>query len=137
MDTVRLRTLTWKSVFWFGEYNGMKVQQVFDLNHYPYLRYVYYHYEGISFIDEILSKIGVFNQYADRRIQKPGRNMELYTEIQHIMFSQLVHKTNFRQAVYTLRIGAKLKQRRTMNKEDITFSRGNLQRMNQGHSYKR
>lgn len=73
--SIQLRTLTKKSVLWFGKYNGVSVQQLLDLSRHTYLRWVYYNIKGISFMDDILETITV---RGERRIEKPGSDPEMY-----------------------------------------------------------
>ena len=70
MDVVRLRTMTEKSVFQSGKYEGLSVHQVLSLNR-DYLAYAYYTYEGISFCNEILERLGITE---DLRIPKPSKD---------------------------------------------------------------
>lgn len=75
MDSILLRTMTWKSKFTGGKYDGCTVQQLFDANNRRYLRHCYFCYSKISFIDEVLDKIGVPDFL---RIEKPGVNQEYF-----------------------------------------------------------
>lgn len=75
---VILRTLTRKSILWFGKHNGMTVQQILDLHYGTYLRYIYYNVAGVSFCNDILDEITI---RENRRIKKPGSAPEMHTEI--------------------------------------------------------
>ena len=75
---VLLRKLTHKSVLWFGKHEGLRVQQLIDLQHQTYLRWVYYNCNGISFVEEILEKLKIAE---DKRISKPGTCPEFHNEI--------------------------------------------------------
>lgn len=86
MDVVRLRTMTEKSVFQIGKYEGLSVHQVLSLNR-DYLAYAYYHYEGISFCNEILELLGITE---DLRIPKPSRNEEKFNDYKRKKFHELV-----------------------------------------------
>jgi len=68
---VSLRTLTRKSLLWFGKYQGLSIQQIIDLRNQTYLRWLYYNYEGITFIEDILKQITI---EGEREIQKPGKH---------------------------------------------------------------
>jgi hypothetical protein len=86
MDVVRLRTMTEKSVFQSGKYEGLSVHQVLSLNR-DYLAYAYYTYEGISFCNEILERLGITE---DLRIPKPSRDEEKFKEYKKRMFGELI-----------------------------------------------
>lgn len=75
---VLLRTLTRKSVLWFGKFEGLKIQQIIDLRHQTYLRWIYYNCKEVTFLDDILSEITIIE---DRRIVKPGTCPEKHNEV--------------------------------------------------------
>ncbi len=75
---VLLRTLTRKSVLWFGKFEGLKIQQIIDLRHQTYLRWIYYNCKEVTFLDDILSEITIIE---DRRIAKPGICPEKHREV--------------------------------------------------------
>jgi hypothetical protein len=79
METILLRKLSLKSILNFGQYNGLSVQQIIDLNKQQYLRWVYYNYEGLSFIDEIFDLIYLKDE---NKINKPGKNPDLHIQIE-------------------------------------------------------
>lgn len=70
-----LRTLTLKSQMKFGKYENHTVDQI--LTHIPrgdeYLRWVYYNMSNISFMPDLLERIG-----AKTLISKPGKLPELH-----------------------------------------------------------
>jgi hypothetical protein len=135
MDTVRLRTLTWKSVIWWGKYEGMSIQQIFDLKHTGWLRFLYYNNAEVSFIDEILQKISVFNNFHDSRIEKPGKDREKGEEVNKWCFLTYGNKEGFCHANHAFKIPDKIQLKKSLTRDKIVFSKGNLQRMNQGHNY--
>ena len=57
MDVVRFRKLSYKSTLDFGKYKGFTVNDILNLGHTRYLRWVYFNFDMLSFIDEILDKI--------------------------------------------------------------------------------
>jgi len=90
MDVVRLRKLARKSVFWFGKYEGVSVQQIIDLNKWTYLRWVYFNCGEVTFMDEILKEILVPD---DMRIDKPGTHPELHEILREKLAKNLHFKT--------------------------------------------
>lgn len=137
MDVPLLRTLTWKSTLGFGKYKELRIQEIFDLRHTAYLRYIYYNISGINFIEDILIEIGVITTYGDDRIEKPGIDPEKGKWLDGLNFNNLVKLLdNAGHAKYKIK-GIKLHHLKTiMRKEKITYSKGNLQRINHGHKYK-
>jgi hypothetical protein len=77
-ESVVLRTLTGKSVMWFGKYEGLKVQQIIDLHHKDYIRYIYYNFSGITFTEEVLKEVAISNE---RVIKKPGTAPEMHQQV--------------------------------------------------------
>lgn len=75
---VTLRKLAPKSILDFGKFEGQSVQQVLDQNHTRILRWYYYNYDRISFLPEILRRIGI---NEDDEIPKPGKNPEKGIEV--------------------------------------------------------
>jgi hypothetical protein len=69
-DTVRLRTLTWKSSYGFGneETKDLTMLQLYDLGKVRQMIRAYYFLAKINYIDDILDKIGIND---DLRINKP------------------------------------------------------------------
>jgi hypothetical protein len=132
MDVAILRTLAWKSILGFGKYKFLSVQQIFDLGHTAYLRYIYYNVEGISFNTEILTKIHVINNNYDNRIEKPGTNPELCKKMNHIMFNLMCDRMNANHAKNKVTFGSKKKIFETINYEKRHYSKQSMQRRNQG-----
>jgi len=120
MDTIRLRTLTFKSMLLFGKYANLTVQNIVDSGKTLYLVWVYYNLDGISFNEEVLKAIGI-TEY----INKPGSDET---------------KTIFKEHKYTTRTGYQyLKFKRKLSKDHIRVqtsleqNKGRLARYNQGH----
>ena len=77
MDVVRLRTMTWKSIFSEGVYKDCSVRMAYDLEGTEgpsYLAWLYYKFSNISFCDEILNAIDIT---PELRIEKPGKNPQM------------------------------------------------------------
>lgn len=75
MDTIRLRTLSMKSVIGFGQYADLSVSQCLTLGHSGYLQWVYYNCSNISFLPEVLALIYI---PENGRIQKPGTDEQRF-----------------------------------------------------------
>ena len=75
---VTLRKLALKSVLDFGKFEGQTIQQVLDQNHTRMLRWYYYNCSRISFLPEILRRIGIGEE---DEIPKPGKNPEKGIEV--------------------------------------------------------
>jgi hypothetical protein len=73
MDVVTLRILTEKSVMGFGQFKDMTVRHVIDLRRGQYLRWCYYNMSGISFNEQVLKEIHIFEK---EYIKKPGIDPE-------------------------------------------------------------
>jgi len=130
MDTVRLRTLSFKSVFWFGKYNGLSVQQCIDSKRIGYLFFIYYNIAGVSFSDEVLRKIDLIGETFDHRIKKPGSDVELFEKLKA---DQMEKRQNKDYMDKKTRGREKVKLVKTNRRERIYFSRRSLQSRNQGH----
>lgn len=48
-------------------------------NEHSYLRWIYFQMENITFIDEILDELGIYEKY---RIKKPGKNPDLFNVLE-------------------------------------------------------
>lgn len=127
-----LRKLSYKSKLNFGKFNNLTVQEILNLNRKSYLRFIYYNYEGISFIDDILRELKIYGDDYDDRISKPGKDPELGNELSDLRYQSFddkikknlekrqVGQSNNKMSQFTLR-------------DKIGYSKGNLQRRNHGH----
>lgn len=125
-ESALLRTLTGKSVLWFGKYNGVKVQQIIDLQNPGYLRWIYYNYNGITFTEDVLKEITIT---GNRKIKKPGIAPEMNGEV----FNENVNGLDFcsqRHISRILKIRAICRFRKVCNSVNITKSQ--LQAINHG-----
>jgi hypothetical protein len=86
-----LRTLTWKSKLNIGNYANFTIQQIYDLKHTRYLRWIYYNVSAVTFIDEILTAINVNDGY---KIDKPGKNKELGEKVDNYCYAKLSHTSD-------------------------------------------
>lgn len=130
-DTILLRKMSYKSVVGFGKYKELTVQEIINLGHTAYLRYLYYNIEGISFVDDVLKDIGVYSDKYDYRIEKPGKNPELGDELFNIKINNMSfnNKSHFNKVN---NIRKNVKNRDFKRLDNKTFSKSNLQRWNQG-----
>jgi len=76
MDTILLRTLSFKSTLLFGKYSNLTVQNLIDSQKSWYLVWVYYNLSNISFSPKVLKAIGITNI-----INKPGTDKDLWIKI--------------------------------------------------------
>lgn len=75
-STLYLKTLTEKSVIPVGKIHRFEtVGDLINNKRYEYLRYLYYTTEKLTFVDTVLNKIGIVDDY---RIDKPGVNLKKY-----------------------------------------------------------
>lgn len=143
MDTLNLRTMARKSVFSEGKHKDRSVQQVLDLQHTRYLRWVYFNLSKISFLPDILDEIGITEEW---RIEKPGKDPEKGEQLDEIfdtkikamrMFQYENNETDgLRQ---TRKAKSKEKKRRLAEYHEFLmddkkhYSKGAMQRRNHGH----
>lgn len=143
MEVIRLRTMARKSVFDAGKWENHSVQQVLDLKGYRTLRWYYYNYSAISFTPDILDELGITEEW---RIEKPGTDPEKYNALHEKMeqkFRNVLHaisKDNpmaaikiFNKEKKRSRISARDRRLLTIHSDCKEFSRGAMQRRNQGH----
>jgi hypothetical protein len=128
-DSILLRTLTRKSVMSFGKYKGQIIDEILRLGMHHYLRYIYYNLDGITFIDEILRQINIFNDHHDYRIPKPGKDPEYGKEIENILVNQ--YKTVKTMSHYKRKAKAREIGKRIVDAKK--YGKGNLAWKNQGH----
>lgn len=72
MSNVSKRVMTLKSVIGFGKYESLTIQRIVDMGKLSYLRWVYFSYEKIDFVEEILELLGIDKKY---RLVKPAKNL--------------------------------------------------------------
>jgi hypothetical protein len=133
MDLVKLRTLTLKSKLGFGKYSDLTISEIIDLNHQQYLRYCYYKFESINFTIDILETIGVIKAGHDNRIEKPGTNEPLFRELNEKFISSSYKNNGRIQTDRSLRVGAKIKLKTSIERDKIRYSKQSLQSRNHGH----
>ena len=144
-DTIRLRTLSFKSTMKFGKWHDLTVQNIIDvyqIKGLEYLTWCYYNNSNISFLPEVLDKLGI-NQQLE--IIKPGKieKKESYELIRLAMFNRIEGEKNLSeeelsklkvQRAYSNREVANLKKNKLFNaKFKSNFDKDFLRRKNQGH----
>ena len=130
MDAILLRTLSFKSIFWFGQYNGMSVNQLITIHKGSYLKWIYFNIEGISFTDEVLDKIKLF---PDVRIKKPGVYPEKWKE--YVLLQRKV-SCGLEGHINKIRNKSRLRARyvsTNKSNQKSYFKKSILQSKNQGH----
>lgn len=129
MDTIRLRTMTYKSVFIGGRHDGMTVHQILSMDRYRYLRNVYFTYDSLTFIDEILDLINIPKEY---RIEKPGTNKDFNKELND-KYDKYTDAGNLIPTHFFNENQFKTKRMNKIKKDRIKYSKGSLQARNHGH----
>lgn len=97
MDTIRLRTLTKKSILKFGEYNDYNIDSLIKLNRTLYLRWVYYNCSMITFTDDILEEIHIYNDF---RIKKPGTDKNMHKKCNEYLYKKIPGFAKFKQKAH-------------------------------------
>lgn len=128
-DITLLRKLTEKSTLKFGKYHDIPIYNLLDLNRNTYLRWVYYNSSNITFMDNILFKIGI---RENEFIEKPGKNPKLYLEVTERIRMNMSYKSISRlNKIKRISIEKIIRQE---NKKDNTInSKSNLMKKNHGH----
>jgi len=129
MDTIRLRTMTYKSILIGGKFDGMTIHQMISLGRFRYLRYTYFKYSALTFIDEILDLINIPKEY---RIKKPGSNIELNKEL-NAKYDEMANGKKNPTSHSIVEKQFKTKKNNRIRREKIYFSKGSMQSRNQGH----
>jgi len=128
-DVIKLRKLSRKSVIDFGMNEGLRIQDLLNLRKYRQLRYIYYAYSKLSFLDDILEEIGITEDF---KINKPGKDLEMNKKINkckdEISFGLTKH-------IRKLQVKKQNRRDRVLKRvaSNIKFSKANLTRKNQGH----
>lgn len=91
MKTITLRKLSLKSIIGFGRYADLVVQDVINLSREDELIRMYYNLEKISFLDEVLSMLGITEKL---RIEKPGKSPSFYQKNKKEIYDNLRSNNN-------------------------------------------
>ncbi len=127
-----LRTLTKKSQMKFGRFCDLKVGDLLKVCRYEYIRWCYYNLSHINFVDEILSEVGIGEDYV---IKKPGRNKEMFSIVNAQCWAQLKREDvmAYYGAIRSKRKWIHGLGRVRENKQSMTSRKGRAQRYNHGH----
>lgn len=132
---ILLKKLTLKSKLDFGKFENQSIERIFEIDE-KYLVYLYYCYEKITFIDDVLDLLEI---PLNLRIQKPGINLENKKEffkrrIDDKVKNMSIDETNsFRLTRYHNRKKEeKVKLNIVLNKDKRRFSKNVLKLKNQG-----
>lgn len=126
------RKLAYKSKIGFGKYADVTVESIFAIKQEQYLIWLYYQMSNISFVDEILDRLGI------EKISKPGKSDELYKKYRQQRFIDKRSKMTkeeymhyrWAQKCADKRIDlARLKQK----ERELHQTKGQLQQINHGH----
>ena len=128
MDVIRLRTLTEKSKIGFGVHADLKVGDLINIKKKWYLRWLYFNFSAISFVDEVLDKILITLEY---RIEKPGTDRELGKKLS----KELILKYGLDEKAFKKKTKEEKKARllRYYVRDKTLYTRKNLQYVNHGH----
>jgi len=131
MDVTLLRKLTEKSKLKFGKYQDLTVGEVLNLQHPNYIRWAYYNCDMISFMDDVLEKVRIPEEY---RITKPGKNPELGEELNDKIWGRMHGLSKH------INSKKRLKERKASlvgycKREGLQYSKVSLQGSNHGKSF--
>ena len=115
MDSISLRKLTKKSTLKFGKFKDCTVEHLFGMRKQIELTAIYFKLSKINFTDDILCELGITEEY---KIKKPSKDLELYQKF-------MINKYGKKQKPN--------KKLQGMSKETLSFKKGFLQSVNQGH----
>lgn len=128
--TVLLRKLTRRSILDFGRYHGISVGKVLELKAHRYLRWVYFNCSRITFFDDILEEINI---PSDWHIEKPGKDPVMGEALNSVHDK---HYKGTARAKFITGEKGRSQKRSFYNhhkRDKVKFSKGSLQRGNQGH----
>jgi hypothetical protein len=143
-NNVLLRRMTYKSVIDKGKYKGYTVEEVLKISKIHLLR-LYFGYDNLTFVDEILDQL---NLRDEDRITKPGKatkrieyylNRNLFIQAKIDLDKKGIEdpkriKTVASSILKTKEKKYKLSKLKEFKQKDkVQFSKGSLQRRNQGH----
>jgi len=130
MDVTLLRTLTRKSLLKFGKNADLCVQELLHKHARSYLRWVYYNCDKISFTDDILDEINI---YEGDRIEKPGKY-----PIRHEAMQEL-YRRFYTKALSNVKNKRRAKRRHRLLSEGKirSYDKSPLKLMKRNHGHKR
>jgi len=131
MEITLLRKMARKSPLTFGQYADNTVQDLISLKKYGYLRWVYFNSSRITFMDDILEKINI---PEDFRIEKPGTCSEKHEELNEILQSRM-HGLSRHIMKLKAKKNMRIKHTAIGKQGSGRFTKDSLQKKNHGHKY--
>lgn len=140
-EYIQLRRLAMKSKMPGGKFKDRTVENLIESGHEWYLAFIYYRYEHLSFLDEILDRIGITEEH---RIQKPGVDLEKLKQLRISQWAErmdgideeLQNKIRMWRAAHKRKVERVQRARRLERHEqsmERALAKGRLQWKNQGH----
>lgn len=108
-----LRKLTKKSTLKFGKWAQLSIENLIKMES-NYLRWIYFDCSNIDFMDDVLTEIGITDEY---KIKKPGKNPELYKVLEAEIKKSGIKKKDI-SFIYNLNGHNNAKVSSTMDKEN-------------------
>jgi hypothetical protein len=143
-NSILLRKMTYKSVIDKGKYKGYTVEEVLKISKIHLLR-LYFGYDNLTFVDEILDQLHLRDE---DRLTKPGKatkRIEYYLNRNLFMQAKIdVHKAGVEEPERVKTVASSIRKTKEKKyklgklkefkqKDKVQFSKGSLQRRNQGH----
>ena len=122
------RILTLKSKLGFGKYADVTISDIIKINKCDYLRWVYFNYNGIDFLPEVLNVIHIPLEY---RLVKPDKNPDILTEVN--LKADEKHKYRYDKEKIVDKDLEKIKMCKKKKKKKFFESKISLMNKNHGH----
>lgn len=124
------RTLTRKSILGFGYFDvrDLSVQMMLDLGKHSFLINAYFNLDKIDFIDDVLTELGITNEW---RIEKPNKNIELGKKFYEDKISKMTDKE--RIEYYSVRKSESKHRYATQYTRSTSLRADNLRAKNHGN----
>jgi nitrogen regulatory protein PII-like uncharacterized protein len=131
-DILRLRTLTEKSKMGFGRFHDYTVGDILIMGKEDYLQWVYYNSDMISFMPQVLDKLGITGEFI---IEKPGKKPDLYNGLKKHNYKNMTdeeRKENLKRKSHVNKQNRLNKLNRNISYNSF-FKKGVMQSRNQGN----
>ena len=122
-----LRKLTRKSIIGFGKFKDSTVQNILDLQHYNYLRWVYYCNSHINFFDDILIELSIIDDYI---IPKPGTNEGLFEKLRDEKYNKM---TSLGKLKYNAKANKNKRIKSSLNIKTVSKENSKQSLLNKNH----
>lgn len=120
--------MTEKSIIGFGRYTDLSVGNLLAMKKTRDLRWIYYNCSMLSFIPDILDKIGITEGY---RIEKPGTDKEMGLMVNELARIRISGFMQLKKQLHAKKV-LKSKMYDRINKDKIRYSKSAMQARNQG-----